>query len=103
MIKEKLWYWIKNLLRNKRRCRRFCVTCEYYNMCRTESDVKEGNYREIEYKGYIIGQASNHHIWVIKDGITVLHAQHNKKNTEDELKGVIDALISMREKEVQGE
>lgn len=36
MIKAKLLYWIKNLIKNKRNCRRFCVKCEFYDMCRVE-------------------------------------------------------------------
>ena len=38
MIKEKFLYWIKNLIKNKRKCRRFCVKCEFYDICRAEGN-----------------------------------------------------------------
>jgi len=35
---EKLWYWIKNLVKNRRNCRRFCLTCEFYDICKREEN-----------------------------------------------------------------
>ena len=38
MLREKMLYWLKNIIRNQRRCRRFCVTCEYFDICRMEEN-----------------------------------------------------------------
>lgn len=45
---EKFKYWIKDLFKNKRNCRRFCVSCEFYDMCKAEEndskDTSKRNY-----------------------------------------------------------
>lgn len=44
---EKFFYWIKNIIRNKRNCRHFCVACEYYDICRMEeNESKESGKRD---------------------------------------------------------
>ena len=47
MIKDKIIYWLKNIIQNQRSCRRFCVTCEYFDICRMEENesknTSEGN------------------------------------------------------------
>lgn len=47
----------------------------------------------IEYKGFQVGQAENYHLWIVKDGKTVLHAQCDKPLSDDELKAKVDAYI----------
>lgn len=51
----------------------------------------------ISYKGYEVGQASNHHIWISKDDRAVMHAQCDKKLTDDELKEMVDNYIELKE------
>lgn len=41
---------------------------------------------KINYKGYVIVQASNNHVSIFKDKHMVFHAQCFKKCTEDDLK-----------------
>lgn len=49
----------------------------------------------IEYKGYKVGQASNHHVWITKDDRMVLHSQCNKPKTDDELRKMVDNYIEI--------
>ena len=49
----------------------------------------------IEYKGYVVGQAPNHHVMISKDGRLVLHAQCNEPKTDDELREMVDFYIEL--------
>ena len=49
----------------------------------------------IKYKGYQAGQAENYHLWIVKDGKAVLHAQCDKPLSDDELKEKVDAYIEL--------
>ena len=48
----RIGYWIKELITNKKDCRGFCPTCEYYKDCREdESAVME--YKKDEDTGVV--------------------------------------------------
>ena len=49
----------------------------------------------MKYKGFEIRQAPNHHIWITKDGKRVLHAQADRKKSDEELKKCVDAYIEL--------
>ena len=53
----------------------------------------------IEYKGYRVGQAPNHHVWITKNenGVIhmVCHAQCHKPLSDDELKVIVDNYIEL--------
>ena len=51
----------------------------------------------MKYKGYEVGQAPKHHIWITKDGKRVMHSQCNKPLSEDGLKEVVDNYIEFME------
>ncbi len=53
---------------------------------------------KIEYKGYIISQAPNNHIMIIKNDKMVFHAELSKKLNEEELKTQIDWFIAFFDK-----
>ena len=40
MLIERIKYWIKGFKpaeQKRRKCKRFCITCEYYDMCKFET------------------------------------------------------------------
>lgn len=49
----------------------------------------------IQYKGYEVGQAPNHHVWITKDSRVVLHAHCTKPKTDDELRAMVDNYIEL--------
>lgn len=51
--------------------------------------------RKIEHRGYTVEQTSNNHIWIGKNGQMVCHAQCDKRLTDDELRGRVDALLKL--------
>lgn len=53
--------------------------------------------RRIQHKGYEVTQASNNHLWITKDGKTVMHSQCNKPLSEDGLKEAVDDYIEFME------
>ena len=50
---------------------------------------------KINYKGYIISQASNNHIMICKDNQMLFHAQCNKKLNEDDLKQELELFLKL--------
>lgn len=41
---ERLFYWFRRILKHKwKQCKSFCVTCEYYDECKSD-----GEYSDIE-------------------------------------------------------
>ena len=50
---------------------------------------------KINYKGYIISQASNNHIMICKDKQMLFHAQCNKKLGEDDLKQELELFLKL--------
>jgi len=51
----------------------------------------------VQHMGYQAVQASNHHVWISKNGQTVLHAQCDKLKTREELKEMIYNYIELTE------
>lgn len=51
----------------------------------------------IKYKGFEVGQAPNHHVWITKDRKMVLHSQCKEPKTEDELRKMVDFYIELTE------
>ena len=51
--------------------------------------------KKIEYKGYIISQADNNHIMIIKDNQMVFHSSCTKLLNKEELKKEIDRFIEL--------
>ena len=56
------------------------------------------NLLKINYKGYLITQASNNHVTICKDDKMLFHAQANKKLDKDELKKQLDFYLGLLEK-----
>lgn len=50
---------------------------------------------KINYKGYIISQASNNHIMICKDKQMLFHAQCNKKLNEEQLKKELELFLKL--------
>lgn len=50
---------------------------------------------KINYKGYIISQASNNHVAICKDNQMLFHAQCNKKMNKEELKKQLDFYLGL--------
>lgn len=46
----------------------------------------------LEYKGYQVLQAENHHIWILKDGKFRMHMQATHAYTDDELRQAVDFM-----------
>lgn len=50
----------------------------------------------VEHEGFTIVQCTNNHIQIYWDGHLVMHSSCTKRMTEEELKGQVDFLRSMR-------
>ena len=50
---------------------------------------------KINYKGYIISQASNNHVAICKDDKMLFHSQCNKKLDKNELKKQLDFYLRL--------
>lgn len=57
---------------------------------------------KINYKGYIISQASNNHIMICRDKQMLFHAQCNRKLNEDDLKQELELFLKL-DKELKEE
>lgn len=36
---ERLVYWVKRILENKKFCKSCCIICDYYEMCRSDESL----------------------------------------------------------------
>lgn len=52
---------------------------------------------KINYKGYVISQASNNHVMICKNNKMVFHAICRKKLNEEELKEQLDFYLNLVE------
>ena len=52
---------------------------------------------KINYKGYVISQASNNHVMICKDNQMMFHAICRKKLNEEELKEQLDFYLNLIE------
>ena len=51
--------------------------------------------RKIKYRNCIVSQASNNHVMICKDSEMLLHAEVDKKMTDDELKSYVDFYLDV--------
>ena len=52
---------------------------------------------KINYKGYVISQASNNHVMICKDNQMLFHSSCHKKLNEEELKEQLDFYLNLIE------
>lgn len=84
--------------------------CPYCNECAYKKDHcvfckkpyqwvdggKKAQPTVVEHNGYTIIQCTNNHIQIYKDERIVMHCSCTKKMTEEELKGQVEFLESLR-------
>lgn len=47
----------------------------------------------MEYKGYVIIQAANGHLWIYRNGALVLRVSHSGKKTDEEVRKLVDSVL----------
>ena len=52
---------------------------------------------KINYKGYVISQASNNHVTIFKNNQMLFHSSCHKKLNEEELKKQLDFYLNLVE------
>ena len=52
---------------------------------------------KINYKGYVISQASNNHVTIFKNNQMLFHSSCHKKLNEEELKKQLDFYLNLIE------